>query len=37
VTRDGKSLGNPPGELRFQQGDVLFVISPSDWEPDQVS
>ena len=37
VTRNGKAIGNPPGELAFEAGDALFVIGPSDWEPDQIS
>ena len=37
VTREGEAIGNPPGELAFQQGDVLFVIGPTDWEADQIT
>ena len=37
VTRQEETIGNPPGELAFQQGDVLFVIGPSDWEADQIN
>jgi K+/H+ antiporter YhaU regulatory subunit KhtT len=37
VTREGEAIGNPPGELAFQQEDVLFVIGPTDWEADQIT
>ena len=37
VTRHGEAIGNPPAELQFEQDDVLFVIGPTDWEPDQIS
>ena len=37
VTREGEAIGNPPGELAFQQGDVLFLIGPTDWEADQIT
>jgi CPA2 family monovalent cation:H+ antiporter-2 len=37
VTREGEAIGNPPGELAFQQGDVLFVIGPTDWDADQIT
>jgi len=37
VTRSGEAIGNPPGELAFQQGDVLFVIGPTDWDADQIT
>jgi len=37
VMRDGDAIGNPPGELAFQQGDVLFVIGPTDWDADQIT
>lgn len=37
VTRHGEAIGNPSAELQFEQGDVLFVIGPTDWEPDQIS
>ena len=37
VTRSGEAIGNPPGELAFHQGDVLFVIGPTDWDADQIT
>ena len=36
VTRAGEAIGNPSGELVFQAGDVLFVIGPTDWDPDPI-
>lgn len=32
LTRDGETNGNPQGETVFQTGDVLFVISPANWD-----
>jgi CPA2 family monovalent cation:H+ antiporter-2 len=36
VSRAGETIGNPPGELTFELGDVLFVIGPSDWQAEQI-
>ena len=37
VTRDGRALGNPTGDTRLAENDVLFVIGPADWDPSVVA
>lgn len=36
VTRDEESIGNPHGDTMLLPGDVLFVIGPTEWNPDDV-
>lgn len=37
VNRDGEYLANPRGETVLEAGDVLFVIGPTEWDPQTVS
>ncbi len=37
VTRNGETLANPRGETMLIEGDVLFVIGPTDWDPTTVA
>ncbi|MDP2359262.1 MAG: cation:proton antiporter [bacterium] len=37
ITRAGHTLGNPHSDEPLLPGDVLFVISPLDWDPATVS
>ena len=33
VQRSGATLANPRGDVKLQAGDVLFIISPEQWDP----
>jgi K+/H+ antiporter YhaU regulatory subunit KhtT len=33
VSRAGRTLANPRGDLVLEAEDVLFVIGPQDWDP----
>jgi CPA2 family monovalent cation:H+ antiporter-2 len=33
VQRNGQTIANPRGDVQLLAGDVLFVISPEDWDP----
>lgn len=37
VQRDGDTISNPNGDFRLTEGDVLFVVGPSQWEPTTVT
>lgn len=37
VTRDGQTTSNPAGDYELVMGDLLFVVSPAEWEPNTVS
>ena len=33
ITRSGTPLANPSGDTSFQEGDLVFVIGPEQWDP----
>jgi CPA2 family monovalent cation:H+ antiporter-2 len=36
VQRSGHTIANPRGNVLLQAGDVLFVIAPEQWDPQQI-
>ena len=37
VSRGGESFANPTGDFEFAVGDVLFLVAPSEWDPQTIS
>jgi K+/H+ antiporter YhaU regulatory subunit KhtT len=36
VQRAEETVSNPPGDLVLNAGDVLFVMAPTSWQPDEL-
>ena len=37
ITRGGTPLANPSGDTSFQEGDLVFVIGPEQWDPASIN
>ena len=37
ITRSGTPLANPSDDTRFQEGDLVFVIGPEQWDPASIN